>query len=83
MYIKNAIISGINDATGYSPMFEPREGKEYFIVNDTVTTVYLNVNIIKHLELIGSHVEEDRKSSVVRNIIKIYIEALKPYLEEG
>lgn len=82
MSILNIVIQNITEATGYEPAFKEFEDKQYFVVNNVMTSVYLNHAMFRHLEAVSSHILEEKSSRVIDDISKVYIEAIQPYLED-
>lgn len=82
MSIVSTIITKIEERTGYTCEFDESSDKRYFIVNGNVTSVYLNTGLFQHLEVLRSHVVDEKCNSVINGITDVYIEALNEYMEK-
>jgi len=83
MTILETIISSINERIGTQISFKEFEDKKYFVVNDIMTNVFLNKDLLRSVEELNSYSNHEGVQSLICSVSEIYSDSIIQFLEKN
>lgn len=75
------ILSSINSKLGVTTTFKEFENKNYFVINDNMTNVFINETLFKELESLSQYVGHEGAQKLINNTADVYVESLQAWIQ--